>query len=269
MDSLAENNSEKLKSISEDIIKSGLLPSGSTYSQAAEICYSYLKKNYKNEYLYRNTIFQELITQNHSLYECITIPEFRVGQSKADLAVFNGTSTVYEIKTELDTLNRLKSQLEDYYNFFDLIYVVTYSGFVDLVKQLTKKTVGIYVLDEKDNLSLIRKATSNKKNIDKRVLMASLRKKEYTEIILNEFGGIPNVPNTKIYKECESLFMSLSKEKAHNYMVRALFSRKLLASQIELIEMMPFSLKSLSLTKRYSTIQCNNILQFLSKPLIV
>lgn len=47
------------------------------------------------------------------------IPEFNVGASKADLAVFNGTSTVYEIKSEIDSTERLKSQMGDYENFLN------------------------------------------------------------------------------------------------------------------------------------------------------
>lgn len=52
--------------------------------------------------------------------------EFWVDMSKADSVVLNGTSTVYEIKTEFDNLSRLPQQLTDYSKVFDHINVVTH-----------------------------------------------------------------------------------------------------------------------------------------------
>lgn len=269
VDLLAENNLSQLKEITSAIIKSGLVKSGSTFFEAAEVCYSYMTQNYKNEYIYRNIIFQHLVMENHSFDECIAIPEFRVGSSKADLAVFNGTSTVYEIKTELDTINRLKSQLEDYHKFFDHIYIVTHEGFLSQIMELASENVGIYILSENGNLDLIRKAQNNKSNVCKHTLMSSLRKNEYSSIIAKEFGSIPDVPNTKFYTECKSLFLELPVEVAHDSVVKALFSRKMKDHQINLIESMPACLRSVSLTKRYSQAQCKNITKNLGKKLFV
>ena len=87
--------------------------------------YSEFKKNYKCEYVYKNTIVNKILLGRHSLNTSTLISELNVGKSKADIVIFNGTSTVYEIKTELDSLNRLEAQLEDYLKCFDKIYVIT------------------------------------------------------------------------------------------------------------------------------------------------
>ena len=56
----------------------------------------------------------EHIPQNSTL-----INEFRVCNSKADIAIINGKSTVYEIKSKYDSLDRLESQIADYKKVFD------------------------------------------------------------------------------------------------------------------------------------------------------
>ncbi|MBC8060944.1 MAG: sce7726 family protein, partial [Clostridiaceae bacterium] len=44
---------------------------------------------------------------------------------KADFILINGSAVVYEIKTELDTLDRLDSQIENYYKAFTKVCVIT------------------------------------------------------------------------------------------------------------------------------------------------
>lgn len=265
-DSLAENNEIKLKAISSELFRSGIVNNPDiTFLDAINDCYSYLCENYKNEYIYRNTIFQELVMKNHSFDECIAISEFRVGMSKADLAVFNGTSTVYEIKTELDTINRLESQLNDYLKFFDLIYIVTHQGFIKNIESNFPDSIGIYILDDNRNLTKYRTATSNKNNVSNEVLMASLRMAEYTAIIQKEYGMVPVVPNTKYYTECEKLFKQLDTVVAHDNVVKILLSRKVKKGHEDMIHKLPSSLKSISISKKYSDIQCNNILENLNK----
>jgi len=213
-------------------------------------------------------VFQNLVMRNHTFEDCISIPEFRVGLSKADLAVFNGTSTAYEIKTELDSPARLESQLADYSKFFDFIYVVTYSGFLKSAEKIIPSHVGIYLRNENGDFELYREAISNKENISHETLMASLRKPEYTSIIQSEYGFVPDVPNTKYYSECETLFKNLDIEIVHKNVVKILQSRQIKQSQIEMIASFPESLKSLSLTKRYSEKECVSIMKNLDKKLV-
>lgn len=235
------------------------------FLEAIDNCYNYLSENYKNEYIYRNTIFQELVLNNHTFDECIAISEFRVGLSKADLAVFNGTSTVYEIKTELDTINRLESQVNDYLKFFDMIYIVTHEGFIEHIETKYPDCIGIYLFGQDRKLTLYKKAESNKGNISNEVMMASLRKNEYSSIVQKEYSHIPEVPNTLFYKECEKLFVGIDKIKAHDYVVKELLSRRVKKKHENMIHSLPISLKSISISKKYSDKQCDNIMKNLYK----
>lgn len=269
LDTLATNNKEGIKEVSKQLVNYGLInSSNATLKEALDSCYVHLFDNYKNEYIYRNLVFQNLVMKNHTFEDCISIPEFRVGLSKADLAVFNGTSTAYEIKTELDSPARLGSQLTDYSKFFDFIYVVTYSGFLKASEKIIPHHVGIYLLNEKGDFEIYREATSNRENIKHEILMASLRKPEYTSIIQSEYGFVPDVPNTKYYSECEILFKKIDIEIVHEKVVKILQSRQIKQSQIEMIESFPESLKSLSLTKRYSKKECDNIVKNIHKKLV-
>jgi hypothetical protein len=262
LDALATNNKDSIKEVSRQLVKTGLVQNiNATIKDALELCYSYLSENYRSEYIYKNMVFQKLIMANHTFADCISIPEFRVGLSKADLAVFNGTSTVYEIKTELDSPARLESQLADYSKFFDFIYVVTYPGFLKTAEKIIPEHVGIYLRNEEGDFEVYREATSNKENIIHETLMASLRKTEYTSIIQSEYGFVPNVPNTMYYSECEILFKKLDIEVVHRNVVKILQLRQIEQSQIEMIQSFPESLKSLSLTKRYSKKECDSIIK--------
>ena len=51
--------------------------------------------------------------------------EIRSVKSRGDVAILNGTSTVYEIKSHYDSFDRLDGQLADYKRVFDHIYLAT------------------------------------------------------------------------------------------------------------------------------------------------
>ena len=76
-----------------------------TYQDIYTNVYELLKKKYRCEYIYLNEIFLEQILKEHNEASAV-ITEFYINSSKADLLIVNGTTTIYEIKTELDTLNR-------------------------------------------------------------------------------------------------------------------------------------------------------------------
>ena len=106
-----------------------------TYQDIYTNIYDLLKKEYRCEYIYLNEIFLEQILKEHNETSSI-ITEFYINSSKADLLIINGTTTIYEIKTELDTLNRLEKQLLDYTRAFDRVYVITYEGFKKNIKKV-------------------------------------------------------------------------------------------------------------------------------------
>lgn len=236
-----------------------------TLKNAYSYFYNLLLKNYRNEYIYKNVIFKDLILKNHKIHDCVSIPEFNVGLSKADLAVFNGTSTVYEIKSDKDSTERLFSQINDYLNFFEFLNVVISEKHLKKVKSIIPSHVGILLISGKGRIVVYRAAESNIKNITHRVLFNSLRKNEYLSIIHKHFNITVDIPNTRIFTECYNLFKKINIENAHFHVVEALKLRNFKPEHIDLIKNFPNSLKSISLGKRYNKRKCENISMFLDR----
>lgn len=219
--------------------------------------YTVFKKNYRCEYIYKNIITSKLLLGRHSLNTTVMVPELSIEGSKADLVMFNGTSTVYEIKTELDTLNRLENQLDSYLKCFDLIYVVTYEENIDKIKAIIPEKIGIIILSKKNTLKTIKKAESNKNYIRPEVLMRTLRNGEIKNIIKKLIGEDLKLSPLDYYKECTKILSETAPSLAHDLMVKEVKKRTIKKEQKELIELAPDSLKYFFLRGNLNKIQCN------------
>lgn len=178
--------------------------------------YNLLFKKYRNEYIYKNVIANKILLGKHSLNTSQMLTEFRVGKCKADAVVINGTSTIYEIKSEFDSFTRLKNQLSTYMQVFDHINVITSEQQAKKLINELPESVGVHTLTNRNTISIIRESVSNKINIKPEVLFDSLRKNEYLSVIKNNYGSIPDVPNTRIFNECKTLFVRMPPELAHD-----------------------------------------------------
>jgi hypothetical protein len=90
-----------------------------------EAAFSLLKRTgYRHEYIYKAALTHNILLGRHSLHTASLLNEFRVGACKADLAILNGTATVYEVKSERDSLARLERQVAAYATVFAKIYVI-------------------------------------------------------------------------------------------------------------------------------------------------
>ena len=101
-----------------------------TYSEYIRYAYNSLKKDYRCEYFYKNELINEFLLKKYGTENTIVINEFKVGNSVADMVLFNGTSKAFEIKTELDSEKRLSGQLNDYTKIFKECYVVTHESLI-------------------------------------------------------------------------------------------------------------------------------------------
>ena len=187
--------------------------------------YDFLFYNYRNEYIYKNTIANKILLGRHSLQTSHMLTEFRVGKCKADAVIINGTSNAYEIKSEFDSFSRLEKQILTYMQIFDHVNVITSNSQANKLNTILPEKIGILVLTDRNTISTIRKSKSNKKNINQNILFDSLRKNEYLEVILNYYGYIPDVQNTRIYKECKKLFSKITPEIAHELAIKVLKKR--------------------------------------------
>ncbi|GIM45918.1 hypothetical protein DNHGIG_14670 [Collibacillus ludicampi] len=69
--------------------------------------------------------------------------EMNVGASRLDIGRINGKSYAYEIKTELDSLDKLDKQIQDYSQVFEYIYVVVHTKHLPKVSEQVPEYCGI------------------------------------------------------------------------------------------------------------------------------
>lgn len=183
-----------------------------TYKSAITDFYQELKLNHRNEYFYKNVLLNSLLIQNGKISSCSALTELPVADSKTDMIFIdeNDVGTVYEIKTELDTLNRLESQIQDYYKAFPYIYVVTSSSHLQQLEQVLEGTnVGIIELTNDNEFVYRKEAAYNANSLSHDVLFRILRKKEFESIVLKYFGKLPDVSDFVYYGTCLELLKNL------------------------------------------------------------
>jgi hypothetical protein len=230
-----------------------------------EHAYKQLLKNYRNEYVFKNAIAQKILIGRHSIKSSSLFTELRVETSKADVVIFNGTSHVYEIKTDLDNFERLEKQIEDYKKVFEYVNVVSVESKIDDIKSLVDENIGIIILTDNYTLKTIRRAKSGLYNLNKEAIFNLLRKNEYLQIIKKNSGAIPNLPNTKIYSACKELFSQLPIEIIHKELLKTLKERKNHKNLVSYIKDFPSSLKIAILEADLSIKQQTDFLELLNQ----
>lgn len=141
--------------------------------------YSVLKKQYRNEYFYKNTIINKLLLGRHSINTSTALSEIPLSKSKADIVLINGKAVVYEIKTQLDSLDRLDNQILDYYKVFDHVEIITDdSHFNKIMEKYSKSPVGISTLTKKNTISQKKKPVKNTRLLEHNSMYKTLRKEE-------------------------------------------------------------------------------------------
>lgn len=209
--------------------------------------YCELKNNYRNEYFYKNTLLNKLLLGVHSINTMTALTEVAIAKSKADFVLINGKAVVYEIKTELDNLERLSSQIDDYYKAFDHVAVVTFEkNLVQLQKVLDNidKPVGIYVLRKNGKLGTVQKPQKYVEDLNKEIIFKLLRKNEYEKIIGRYYGYLPEVSQFKYYTACKQLFLQIPLEESYLNVLKILKKRMQLEKE-EFVKV-PYELKFLT-----------------------
>lgn len=209
--------------------------------------YCELKYAYRNEYFYKNTLLNKLLLGVHSVNTTTALTEMAIAKSKADFILINGKAIVYEIKTELDNLERLSSQIEDYYKAFDHVAVVTYEKNLSQLQKVLEsidKPVGIYILRRNGKLGTIRKPQRYTSDLDREVIFKLLRKSEYEEIIAQRYGYLPEVTQFRYYSACKKMFLQIPVEESYLLVLRIL--KKRMQIEKEEFAKIPYELKFLA-----------------------
>ncbi len=225
--------SQKKSNIFDCVIKRYIKnPDGKTYDELISEIYTFMSKEYRTEYLYKNTILNKLLFAKHDYKKTIALTELPIDKSKADLVMINGKGVVYEIKTELDNLDRIESQIQDYYKAFTEVIVVTYEDNIKKVIDTVPQSVGIMMLTKRQALKPVRNAEIVNKYLDNYTIFKILRKNEFEQILLDNKLELPEVIQFEYYKECYSLIKSIDIQKLQKEMLEQLKTRM----RIEMVE---------------------------------
>lgn len=226
--------------------------------------YKFLSKSYRNEYFYQNTLLNKLLIGKHSINTTTALTQIPISKSKADFILINGKAVVYEIKTELDTFERLETQLRDYFKAFNHVCVVTSESQYDRAVSILEGTsVGIYVLTKQNTIStkLRKEPVEDNSSLDHTAIFKVLHKLEFENILREYFGKLPVSSQVFYYRECLKQFSHIPILEAYGMALRQLKKR----NRIEISEFkrMPYELKSLIYFSRPSTSDWQAINNFL------
>lgn len=236
----------------------------SPVGQVMQLCYERLRRSYRAEYVYKNEIASKIVFAKHSPRTASLVSELRVGESILDLAVFNGTSTAYEIKTEYDSLARLPEQLAQYKTVFDRVYVVTHLAGVDAVLRAAPDSVGVMALTQRGSLTTLREAAPNAENINQVALFRTLRQGEFLNILSQTHGWDGTaVPRGLVHAQALALFQELSPVVAHRMAIAQLRKRTSEPDLVNFLGQLPPCLRALGLSESLSGLGKSRFLDLL------
>ena len=197
-----------------------------TYADYTYHVYKYMLKNYRNEYIFKNSLINMLIKE-YGTKNTVIFNEFSVGNSIADLVLFNGKSRAYEIKTELDSDKRLFSQLADYKKIFQQCYIVVYKDCVE--KYISAEdTVGVISMSiNRGRVKFeVAKPPIDNTNIDPHILIRCLRTSEYQELVKRYYTYLPKMNAFTAFAICEEMMCAIPSEELNRLFIQIMKERK-------------------------------------------
>ncbi|AIA45780.1 sce7726 family protein [Serratia marcescens] len=212
--------------------------------------YRLLQKKYRNEYIYKNEIAKKIIKGCHRYNNVSYVNEFKVNGCIADVAIFNGTSTAYEIKTELDSFDRLQEQLSVYKEVFEFVHLVIPAHKLTQALDLVDENTGVIILKENNVLKYERLAKSNMDVLSKDKIFNCFRPTEYISLHEDITGSKPLGRAADVKHECRRVFLDLNTEHAHAEMLKILRKRSLENFEKENFRALPQSLLATLLNLR-------------------
>lgn len=200
----------------------------SSYMDYLSYIYKQLVRSYRCEYVYKNEIINRLLLRWYGTKNTICFNEFKVGDSIVDLAMMNGESKAFEIKTTLDSPRRLEKQMRDYKKVFNKCYVVVDVDECEYYAEHLDVGTGIVALSfsrGRIKLEEYRPAVKKEK-IDALTVMKCLRTNEYEHIVRCLYGQLPSVPAYEMYEACREMLSEVDPTELNNLFLAEVKKRK-------------------------------------------
>ena len=221
----------------------------------------------RDEYIYRAAVTHKVLLGKHSLKTACMLTEFRAGACKADLVILNGTATVFEIKSERDSLARLANQVANYKKVFASVNVIASEGHVRSVMETVPEEVGIMCLSRRHHIRTVRNAVDQPDKICPVTVFESLRTAEARMILKTLGAPIPEAPNTLLHSALKEVFATLEPKDVHRTMVITLKRTRDLAPLGDLVERLPESLYAAALSIQVHRAAHDRLVEAVSTPL--
>ena len=221
----------------------------------------------RDEYIYRSALTHKILLGKHSLKTASMLTEFRTGTCKADVVILNGTATVYEIKSERDSLSKLANQIKNYKKVFAEVYVIASDRHINGVLGSVPEDVGVMKLGPHYKITQVRGAENRADRICPATVFDSLRSAEAVEILKRLKIAVPDVPNTQRHKTMREAFAQLDPKDVHNAMVTTLKITRNLAPLSDLVDRLPRSLHAAALSIQVQRADYNRIVDAVLTPL--
>lgn len=237
-----------------------------TYLDYFKHLYSTLKKEYRCEYFFKNEIITEYILKKLGTKNSIVFNEFRVGESIVDLAMMNGESKAFEIKTDFDSPKRLIKQIEDYSRIFNKVYLVVSIDKLNQYLEIIPEEVGILTLVVQRNrvhIKIYRDAISNE-HIDCNLLMQCLRISEYKNIVLKYYGFLPTTHNGDAYTQCLAALKQIPQSTLNQLFLYEVKKRKTVTASLYKI---PSEFRQICLSLNLSSKKIDQLFNLLNNPI--
>ena len=233
-----------------------------TYSDLLKKSYSVISKYYRCEYVYKNELIK-LLLKKYGTRNSVYFNEFRVGNSIADMVMFNGESKAFEIKTEYDTPRRLDKQMDDYKRFFDKCYIIVPEDKVDEYRDIVESTTGIIAMSRNNGriiLKEIRHAEQNDR-FEFEALMSCLRTEEYKNIVLSLGESLEGIAGYDMYKYCYQVISKANPNELRELFLREIKKRKNNTAQLRKY---PMSIRQMMLSLNLPQDKANKLLEQLN-----
>lgn len=198
-----------------------------TYSDLLKKIYDRIRREYRCEYVYKNELIR-LLLKKYGTRNTVFFSEFRVGNSIADITMFNGESKAFEIKTEYDSPKRLGKQMEDYKRLFDKCYLVIPEGKVDDYMSCVESATGVIVMKRDENRIILEEVKEAEQNpvFDTDIMISCLRTAEYIDIAKLLGVETKEIPGYEMYGHCKRVFVNYGRETLNPLFLNEIKRRK-------------------------------------------
>lgn len=121
-----------------------------------------------NDLEIRQNFHRKRLYRHHANKDTLVIDELGLnhGSSRADIVVINGSLIGYEIKSDKDSLVRLKQQIQAYDSVFNKSYIIVGCRYQKIIHKYIPEYWGIIISEKSNkdiiNFKLVRKAYKNK-----------------------------------------------------------------------------------------------------------